>query len=211
MDGVRVLEDVERRKRTQLDRLGGTKWLIAATEANLETERVLEVAAVSEAAAAETFERWAESENDEHARETFESVATLEREHAARVTEHLDTESNPTAEQGAIHEHLRGLESTPERIGAGLIGRPLVSSRTTLQLVSFFINAADERRADLFRDLRADTEKLLDEGVTLLDVVCETDEEAERARTAAEEVVAVAYEEFATDLDAMGLDPRSVC
>lgn len=209
MDGATLIEEVETAKRTQLDRLGGTKWLIAATEADLEAERVLGVAAASETAAAETFERWAESEENEQARETFESVAALEREHAVRVGEYLDADPEPAG--GAIHEHLRELGDTPERVGGGLVGRPLVSARTTLQLVSFFINETNERRADLFRGLRTDTEGLLDEGATLLDSVCETDDEFERARTAAEEAVAVAYEEFAADLDAMGLDPRSVC
>lgn len=209
MDGAMLIEKVETAKRTQLDRLGGTKWLIAATEADLDTERVLSVAAGSEMAAATTFEQWTTDENDERARETFESVAALEHEHAARVGEHLDT--NPEPAGSAIHEHLRGLNDTPERVGAGLVGRPLVSIRTTLQLVSFFINEADERRADLFRDLRADTERQLEKGAALLDEVCETDTKTERARMAAEEVVVVAYDDFAADLDAMGLDPRSVC
>lgn len=204
-----VVEEVEAAKRTQLGRLGGTKWLLAATEADLEPGRVLRVTAASEAAAAETFERWAEREENEQARETFERVAAIEREHAARVGDHLDTDTEPV--ESAVHDHLRGLDGTLERVGGGLVGRPLVSSRTTLQSISFFINRADERRADLFRELRADTDEQLEEGVALLDAICETDEELADARRAAEDVIEVAYEEFAADLDAMGLDPRSVC
>ena len=209
MDGATVLEAVETGKRTQLDRLGGTKWLIAATDADLETERVLMVAAASEAAAAETFEHWTESEPDERARETFASVAALEHDHAARVGEHLGGEPNP--DPSALHKHLWELDGTPERVGGGLVGRSLVSVRTTMQVIGFFINEADERRADLFRELRAETVELLDDGVALLDAICDTDDEFERARTATERVVEIAYEEFAADLDAMGLDPRSVC
>ncbi|WP_049902677.1 hypothetical protein [Halococcus agarilyticus] len=217
MDGETLIDDVREAKATRLDRLGGTKWLLAATGADLETERVLRVAAASETAAAETFERWADDEGNDRAREAFASVAALERDHAARVVDHLDGESEsevdfePEAESGALHEFLRGLDGTPERVGAGLVGRPLVSDRTTVQIVSFFVNEADERRADLFRELRTETDELLDEGATVLDGVCTVDDDWERARAAATGTIDIAYDEFADDLGAMGLDPRSIC
>lgn len=217
MDGETLIDDVRDAKATRLDRLGGTKWLLAATGADLETERVLRVATESETAAAETFEQWADDEGSDRAREAFASVAALERDHAARVADHLDgdpeseTDSGPDAAPGALHEHLRGLDDTAERVGAGLVGRPLVSDRTTVQIVSFFVNEADERRADLFRELRFETGDLLDEGAAVLDAVCTANDDWERARGAATATIDVAYDEFAGDLDAMGLDPRSVC
>ncbi|EMA43362.1 hypothetical protein [Halococcus saccharolyticus] len=217
MDGETLIDDVRDAKATRLDRLGGTKWLLAATGADLETERVLRVAAASEAAAATTFEQWADDEGSDRAREAFASVAALERDHAARVTDHLDedpesgADPEPDAAPSALHEHLRSLDDTSKRVGAGLVGRPLVSDRTTVQIVSFFVNEADERRADLFRELRTETGELLDEGATVLDAVCTTDDDWERACEAATGTIDVAYDEFAGDLDAMGLDPRSIC
>jgi hypothetical protein len=211
MDGETLIDDVRDAKATRLDRLGGTKWLLAATDADLETERVLRMTAASEAAAAATFEHWADSEENDRAREAFASVAALERDHAARVTDLLDTDSGAETGPGALHEHLRGLDGTAERVSAGLVGRPLVSDRTTVQVVSFFVNEADETRADLFRELRSETGDLLEEGAAVLDAVCTADDDWERARAAATEAIDVAYDAFAGDLDAMGLDPRSVC
>ena len=217
MDGETLIDDVREAKATRLDRLGGTKWLLAATGADLETGRVLRVAAESEAAAAETFEQWADDEEDDRVREAFASVAALERDHAARVEDHLDGKSEaganlePGAAPGALHEHLRSLDDTAKRVGAGLVGRPLVSDRTIVQVVSFFVNEADERRADLFRELRTETDDLLGKGATVLDGVCTADDDWERARAATAGTIDAAYDEFAGDLDAMGLDPRSIC
>lgn len=217
MDGETLIDDVHEATVTRLDRLGGTQWLLAATDADLETERVLAVTAASEAAAAATFERWADDEENERAREAFASVAGLERDHAARIDGCFDgdplsrADRDPATDPGALHEHLRDLDGTPERVSAGLVGRPLVSDRTTVQVVSFFVNEADERRADLFRELRSETDDLLDEGATVLDDVCAADDDWECARGAATDAIDVAYEAFAADLDAMGLDPRSIC
>lgn len=45
----------------------------------------------------------------------------------------------------AFSTHLGAVERTAERVGAGLVGAPLVADRFYLQLVSFFVNEADER------------------------------------------------------------------
>lgn len=212
MDGAQLVTDVTDAKRTQLDRLGGDKSLLAVTDAHLETERVLETAAASECAAHETFEAWADTETDARAREDFASVATEEREHYVRVLAAF--EDSPTDVQPAddpLHEYLHELDDTPERVGAGLVGRPLVAVRTTTQVTSFFINEADESRADLFRELKADTEEQLDDAPALLDEVCGGDEEYDRARTAAETAIQHAYDEYAAALDAMGFSPKSLC
>jgi len=212
MDGDALVEAVRAAKGTELDRLGSEKALVAETDADLSTGAVLRAAAAAEARAVETFDRWADDEADAAAREAFAGVAERERDHRDRVLAELDDPApNLDADSDAVHDHLRGLDGTAERVGAGLVGRPLAAERTLLQVVSFFVNEADADRADLFRELRSDTQALAEEGAVLLDEVCDGEEAYERAREAAEGTVAVAYRDYADRLEAMGLDPKPVC
>lgn len=210
MDGDTLVGTVRERMATELDRLGSEKALVAATEAQLDRERVLASTLAAERRAAETFDAWAATEADPDARAAFERVADLERGHADRVTGLLgDSDADATADP--LHAHLRDLESTPERVAAGLVARPLVSDRSLLQVVNFFVNEADERAADVIRDLRSETTALVDDGAALLDDCCTDDADWERALDAAEETVAVAYEAYAETLQGMGVDPAPVC
>jgi hypothetical protein len=210
MDGTDVTSAVEAAHGTRLDRLGSQQSLLALTNAQLDRETVLLRTGSAELVARETFSMWVDSgEEIEAARETFRSVAETEADHAERVLKDVDADPDPTA--GALHEHLRDLEGTVDRIGAGLIGRPLVADRTTLQVINFFINEADEARATLFRELRTDTRAMRAEGEGLLDALCAGDTEYERARDAAVGAVEIAYEEYAAALEGMGFDPRPVC
>lgn len=209
MNDETVSEHVRETKRTQLDRLGSGNALLSATGASLDTDTVLRTAAQSERRAHETFTAWAETEENDRVRETFESVAELERDHYDRVVDLLDEE--PAAEADVLHAHLRELSDTIPRVGAGLIGRPLVSAATTTQVISFFINEADEKHADVFRAFNDDTTDLIEEGTELLDAICETNAECERAATAAEETIQVAYDDYAETLSGMGLDPKPIC
>ncbi|AZH24550.1 rubrerythrin family protein [Haloplanus aerogenes] len=212
MDGDTLVETVRKRMATELDRLGSEKALVAATEAQLDRERVLESTLAAERRAAATFDAWAESEADPDARDAFERVAALERDHDDRVRELLDdADTDAAPDPDALHTHLRNLDSTPERVAAGLVARPLVSDRSLLQVVNFFVNEADESTADVIRDLRSETAALVDDGVALLDSCCTDDADWERARDAAAETVAVAYEEYAETLQGMGVDPAPVC
>ncbi len=77
--------------------------------------------------------------------------------------------------------------------------------------MSFFINEADERRADVFRDLRADTRENVEDGVAILAERCEDDDDWNRAFDAATETVQVAYDDYADTLTGMGLDPKPIC
>ena len=210
MDGQTFVDEVEAAKATELDRLGSSKLLVALTEATLEEEQVLAVAAASEHAASETFHGWAADEPDDGARTAFEDVAAQEDDHYERVRVHLDDFEPPTA-PGPMHAYLRGREDTVERIATGLVARPLVSVRTHTQVISFFVNEADRVRADLFRELKADTQAVIETGASLLSERCANEEDWQRASATAEYLVQVAYDDYADGLAGMGLDPRPIC
>jgi hypothetical protein len=210
MDGDTFRETVEGSKRTQLDRLGSSKLLIALTDARIERERVLEVAAHSEHAARETFRAWADDEPHEGARAAFETVAEQEDEHLQRVLSALGEEIE-LADGGPMHAYLRGREETVERVASGMVGRPLVSLRTHTQIVGFFVNEADEASADLFRDLKSETAAVIDDGADLLDDYCDDEDDWERARMVAEYTIQVAYDDYADALTEMGLGVKDVC
>lgn len=213
MDAATFPDDVAEAKRVELDRLGSQQAVVALTDADLDAETVLRAAAQSEHAARQTFSRWAESEADEAdeaARETFAELAEQEADHYERVVVELDGEFEPADEVDAMHERLRGLDATVER-AAGLVGRSLVADRTLLQVVNFFANEPDERRANLFRELREETREGVEKGAELLETLCDDEDDWERAQGVAEEVVQVAYDEYAETLRGMGLDPRPIC
>ncbi|WP_129115845.1 rubrerythrin family protein [Halegenticoccus tardaugens] len=211
MDADAFRETVEEEMGTELDRIGSSKLLVALTDAELERGPVLRAAANSEHAARETFRRWADGEADDGAREAFERVRDREAEHYERVVASMDEESFEPADGGPMHTYLRGREDTVERVASGLVGRGLVSLRTHAQLISFFVNEADEWRADLFRDLKRETGEEVDLGLELLAERCETDEDWDRARAVAEYVIRVAYDDYADSLEAMGVNPKSIC
>jgi hypothetical protein len=210
MDGDTFREAVEASKRTELDRLGSSKLLVALTDARIERDRVLEAAAHSEHAARETFRAWAADEPHDEARAAFEAVAAQEDTHLERVLAALDRDVD-LADGGPMHAYLRGRDDTVERVASGMVGRPLVSLRTHTQIIGFFVNEADESGADLFRDLKAETATVIDDGAALLDEYCEGDDDWERAEAAAEYVIQVAYDDYADSLTGMGLSVKDVC
>lgn len=218
MNGQQFVEAVREARSTELDRLGSDKYLIAATGADLERAPVLRSVAESAASGRETFSRWAEEATGDVA-SAFETAAEADAAQFDRVVESLAELPNDDADAAAtidgtdapLHAALADTDGTVERVAAAFVGRPLVADRTLLQAVNFFVNEADEGRADLARELRTDAQERLDEGVDLLDSVCETDADWERAQRAAERVVETAYEEYASALDAMGVDPKPVC
>ncbi|WP_458206027.1 rubrerythrin family protein [Haladaptatus sp. NG-SE-30] len=202
MDADDFADSVRDAKTTELDRLGSQQLLVALTGADLEPETVLSAAAKSEHTAAETFSAWAES-ND-----AFERLADQERDHHRRVVEEGD--EFEAADPDPMHAFLRELDDDVSRAG-GLVGRSLVGDRTLLQVVNFFVNRAAERRANLFRDLRAETNENVADGVSMLAEWCESEEDWERAHDVAEETIQVAYDDYADTLTGMGLDPKPIC
>ena len=210
MDARALRETVEREKQSELDRLGSSKYLIALTDADLSEAAILEAVAESEFLARETFDELAAAEGDDRAREAFETVADQEREHYDRVSERLGARPEPE-HAGAVHGYLREREDAVARVAGALVGRPLVSRRAHAQVVGFYVNEADRGGADLFRDLKADTDAELDRGLDVLDALCETDDDWERAEATAAYVVQLAYDEYADSLTEMGVNPKSTC
>ncbi|MFW5911771.1 MAG: rubrerythrin family protein [Halolamina sp.] len=210
MDGATFREQVTEATATELDRLGSNKLLVALTDAELTTRRVLEAAAGSEHAAHTTFSGWAEDESDDRAREAFAAVAERECEHRQRVLDALDGEYDPV-DGGALHEYLRGREGAITRVAAGMVGRGLVADRTHSQVIAFFVNEAQTARADLFRELREETTHGTDRGLALLETLCTDESDWEDARGVAEYTVQVAYDGYADALTGMGVDPKPVC
>ncbi|MDY7082766.1 MAG: ferritin family protein [Halobacteria archaeon] len=211
MDAETLVDEVEESKKTELERLGTSKALVAATDGDLDTETVLEAAVETESEAAETFVEWAEDETDDDARGVFEDVADTERGHRDRLVELAsDTDYGDDSTPG-LHLHLRDIDDTVERVAAGLVGRTLVTDATLKQTVAYFVGQSATSEADLFRDLRRENRELVEDGKHLLDELCDDDEDWEKAREAAEEVVEIAYDEYAETLEGMGINPKPVC
>lgn len=210
MDGPALRDAVESAKTSELDRLGSSKYLVALTHATLDEDAILEAVAVSEELARDTFEAFVDAETDDRACEAFETVATQEATHYDRVCERLGR--RPTADHpGGVHGYLRERDDAIARVAGGLVGRPLVSDRAHAQVVGFYVNEADRSGAELFRDLRSDTASELETGLDVLEDLCETDADWERALSTAEYVVDLAYDEYADSLTELGVNPKSTC
>jgi hypothetical protein len=210
MDATEFREAVESATASQLNRLGSSKLLIALTDAELDERSVLETAADSEHSARETFSRWTEDETEERAREAFADAAEQEQRHFETVVDELDGEYEP-ADGGPMHSYLRGREETIERVAAGMVGSSLLSVRAHTQVISFVVNEGDERRADLFRELKTDTQGTLDAGLDLLEDLCDDEDDWERAEMVAGYVIQVAYDDYADALGELGVEPKSLC
>lgn len=210
MNAESFREAVETAKQTHLNRLGSSKLLLALTGADLSESAVLRAAAASEHAACETFETWATDETNERARVAFETTAAQEDEHLRRVLDVVGEDIDLPDGPGPMHAYLRGRDDTVERVAAGMVGRGLVSIRTHTQVIGFFVNEANTQKADLFRELKTETNETLTTGLELLEEFCE-DDDWERAQMVAEYVVQLAYDDYADGLASLGVDPKPLC
>jgi hypothetical protein len=216
MNGAALLADVREAMATELDRLGAEKSLLAATEARLEPDPVLVTAATVLATARDTLRGWERAATDEPASEALAGAADTFAAAFEQVAADLDDgdtgpENTATAVADLDAPFLAlDADEDPARVGAGTVGVPLVLDRLFLQMVSFFVNEADEARADLFRELREEMDSLLADGEDALDALC-TDEDWEVAEAGAVDVVEAAYDDYASRLDAMGFDPKPIC
>jgi hypothetical protein len=206
MNGQELVDEVREGDATALSRLGSDKYLIAATGATLETDAVLGVGAAAAATGRDCFETWA-GDATGPVGDAFAAAADEEHDQYDRIV----AEGDPTDAADPVRDVLERQDDTVERVAAGFVGRGLVRDRTTLQLVNFFVNEGDKGRADLFRTVRKSAQDDVETGADLLDALCDDASDWDRARTAAESVVEVAYEDYAGTLEAMGVDPKPVC
>lgn len=202
------VERLESREETRLDRLGSEKALIAVTGADLSTQTVLRTVAAETLALEAVYADWAETTDGEVA-DAFADAAAAAGDRYDRLVADLETESDPDG--APVVDHLAAETDPVEQVAAGLVAYPLVAERTHLQVVSFFVNEADARRADQFRAFRTAAQERAEAGETLLGTVCEDEGDWNRADAAASALVEVAYEDYASTLEGLGLDPKPVC
>ena len=200
MDAGATIDAVRDQTETERDRLGSDKVLIAATDATLETEAVLTAAATRESGLADILGQWAG--------ETNSDVTTQFEATAEAATDRADRIDADAGDPDGFIDHLETVSRTAQRVGAGLVTAPLVADRFYLQVVSFFINEADEQRADTFREIRQ-AASALNDGETALEHFSESGRET--AAAAATDAIGAAYDDYAETLEAMGLDPKPIC
>lgn len=203
-------EAVREEAQTPLSRLGSSKSLYADTMGEMEEGPVLVAVADAEHAAAETFETWAddEDESDPDAAALFREAADGARSRYDTVSGKLDDHDPGDAPD--LQEYLRGLEDTVARLG-GLVGHALVADRKTSQVTGFFTGQADPRTAQTFRELSADFDDQLDAATARLGEVCDSGADWDRAVEAATEAIQSAYDEYFERLESMGVSPKPVC
>ena len=209
-DSDAFVETVQEENQTALSRLGSSKSLYADTGGEIDTEPVLEATADAEYAAWQTFSQWADDESNDAASEAFATTAEEEQGHYETVLDELGDDEYEPQELPALHEYLRGLESTVERVGA-FVGRILASKRSKEQVVGYFVGDADPQTASVFRGFGDDLDAQLERAEDLLEDVCESDDDWETAEEAATGAVQAAYEEYVENLEAMGANPKPVC
>ncbi|MFB6223040.1 MAG: transcription antitermination protein [Haloarcula sp.] len=200
MDAGATIDAVRDQTETERNRLGSDKALIAATEATLETEVVLTAAATRETGVARVLDQWAD-EADQSVAAQFKAAAAAAAERAERI-------DAGTGDSDGFINYLETVDGAARRVGAGLVAAPLVADRFYLQVVNFFVNEADEQRANTFREIRTDA-AALERGKNALDSLSES--KRETAASAAVAAIEAAYTEYAEALESMGLDPRPVC
>ncbi|AXG10925.1 ferritin family protein [Haloplanus rubicundus] len=174
-DGLRAAVEAEHADGLSL--LGSPDLLVALSGGDPDPAALLRAAADSEYAARETFREWADAAANPALRETFAGVADQEADHFRRVRAAMADPADHDAERaGPMHAYLRGREDPIQQVAGGMVGRTLVSLRTHERLIDFFAAADDRDRADLFRDLRAETAACLDDGLATLDERAEGDD-----------------------------------
>lgn len=217
MDESSFRRAVEREASAELAALGGERRVYGLCGGDPTPAGVLTAVARSEAAAAETFARWAATESDPDARAAFEAVAAQERDHFRRARETLAaaTDATPDVDAGAagvdapdadaltsgppgpLHAYLRSLDEATTRVAAGMVGRALASVASYGPIRAWFADRGDDRPAALAADLRAETEAVVEDGLSSLAARCSSDADREAARGAAVYTIRVAHDDHA--------------
>ena len=201
MNADDLIDAVRDDQQTELSRLGSSKTLYADTRGEMEPDAIHAAAAAREAAAADTFEAWAD-DADAVAAELFVDAAS---EASDRLG---DTE--PADRAFHMHEALADLETTVGRLG-GLVGWTLVDKKVKEQLTGFFTGQADPQTASTYRSAGSEVEALREDAAESLEETCEGDEEWDAAEGAAIDVIAAAYDDYVETLEELGVNPKDVC
>jgi hypothetical protein len=205
MDATTLVDALTEDLETQLSRLGSSKWLYALTGGELNGSAVRAATAADAAAAADRFDAWADAAAAEPLATAFAALAAdaAERREAAGGGATVDAPER-------LHGALADLDDDVAR-GGGALGYALVLDRTVGQTVGFFVGDADPTTADRFRSIRSDLADARDDAAAALEAVCETDDDWDRARSAATAVVEAAYDDYVATLESMGVEPKNVC
>lgn len=204
MDADAFVDRVSDRTETQLSRLGSSKALYAVTQGELEADRVRAAAQRSHYHALETFQSWAEADPGD-AGTLWSGAATTER----TVLDRIGDPSSP-GEPPSIQTVLRSFESPVARVG-GVVGWAIATTKTTGQMTGFFVGQADPRTADTFRSVREDIESQLDGALEFLATAATDEDDWSLAESAAVETIEAGYNEYVTELESLGVNPKPVC
>ena len=201
-----LLENVRDELNTELSRLGSSKSLYADTHGEMEPDAVLAAMADSAYYTAETVEGW--TKDDDGYAAVYESVAATATEQYDAIAS--DLEAHDPGERPAALEVLRGFDDPLARLG-GLLGWTLVADEKASQATGFFTGQADPTTAGRFRDFRGEYEELQGAVFDALDEAAGDDDALAEVRSAAEQVVGAAYDEYVERLEAQGVNPKPVC
>lgn len=204
MDASDFVDSVQEARKTELSRLGSSKSLFADTDGDLERDPVLRAAAATYGGAADTVGDWA-AEGGERVG-FLEGIEGTLRDQYETVAAELD--GHELDELPAVSGALSAFEGDVERLGA-LVGWVVVVERKTNQLTGFFTGQADPQTASVFREFGDDFDEITS---SLLDAL-EGRDDADRdsALSAADTVVAAAYDEYVQVLESHGVNPKPVC
>ncbi|MFC6721527.1 rubrerythrin family protein [Halobacteriaceae bacterium SHR40] len=204
MDGPDFVDRIESDLQTELSRLGSSKSLYADTVGEMEPEAVLTAAANAAAHASDTFAQWAGSTEQDLFTDANSRVADQYDEIVGELDDH------EPGEPPAAAVSLREAQSTPERLGA-TVGWTLVMERKSTQSSGFFTGQAKPQTASIFRSFGDAYETTREEALSALEAVCDSEEEWDRAVSAATAVVEAAYDEYFETLEELGMNPKPVC
>ncbi len=206
MEAEELVENIEVEKKTELSRLNSSKNLLAQTDGEIDVENILKETINSENSAIKTFQAWKKSEKNSEIKENLNDFESIEKGHLKKVEKEINNRYSPI-DNSSLHEYMRSLEATQERLGA-LIGRSLVSDNTLKQTTVFFVGRGEEKRADIFREMRKDNKEILDKTKKMLNKTCKDWGIPERT---AKKTIDIVYSNYAETLEGLGINPKPVC
>jgi hypothetical protein len=215
MDSEEFLSRVRADNETALSRLGSSKSLYAFTDGEMNADAVFGVVADVSHAGASAFEAYRADAMAEPALDAYAAAGDRTSDAAIAFGKRVgdDYEQSQHAAVSALGDYGDGTgASEVERLGATL-GYLLVAGKLAEQATGFFTGEADPSTASDLRAYRGDLEDVREEVLDALPAVVADDDadDAGAAADAAASVIQGAYEEYASRLEAMGVNPKPVC